>query len=679
MKRQIFLLVWLILAVPCQAKIIYVDTAAPGANNGSSWINSYKFLQDALADANSSAKPVEIRVAQGVYTPDSNSEVLDGTGDREATFQLIDGVILKGGYPGFDMTDPNARNLEAYETILSGDLDGNDIDVNDPRDLFNEPTRAENSYHVITGSGTYKTAILDGFTITGSNADVTCYLPYGGGMYNFCGNPTINNCRFWNNSASRGGGIYNCGSWPTVTNCSFKGNYAYDGGGLHNYWGSNSSVTNCTFEGNSAKFGGAISNEDSSPTLTNCVFKSNRAYAGGGLDMYGSHSILTNCTFIANSAEHGGGIFNLCPPPPPPPQPPPPTDICNMLTLINCVFIKNSAEVHGGGMYNSHGSHTLTNCLFAENSAPRGGGIYNHSKSNLTISNCTFCANAAAYGTALACGSDFDLSNLNVINCILWNVSDEIWNSGNSVITVTYSDVQGGQSGIYDPCSAVIWGKGNIDTDPCFADANNGDYFLKSQAGRWDPNTQSWVQDDSTSPCIDAGNPLRPFDFEPFPNGGIINMGAYGGTTEASKSYFSEPACETIVAGDINGDCIINFKDFSFMALHWLEDNRPLQLPPGHASNPTPKDGAEIIDPDANLNWMAGFSATSHDVYFGTSSPPPFIRNQTSTTFDPGTMPLGYWHFWRIDELNVWGKTIGQVWSFRIPGPQPPPPPPPPP
>lgn len=50
-------------------------------------------------------------------------------------------------------------------------------------------------------------------------------------------------------------------------------------------------------------------------------------------------------------------------------------------------------------------------------------------------------------------------------------------------------------------------------------------------------------------------------------------MVAYGGTAEASKSYFGEPPCETIVAGDINGDCEINFKDFFFIALHWLTAN----------------------------------------------------------------------------------------------------------
>jgi len=79
------------------------------------------------------------------------------------------------------------------------------------------------------------------------------------------------------------------------------------------------------------------------------------------------------------------------------------------------------------------------------------------------------------------------------------------------------------------------------------------------------------VIDDVTSPCIDAGDPMTPIGLELFPNGGIINMGAYGETAEASKSYFAEPLCETIVAGDVNGDCRVNFEDFRVMALHWLE------------------------------------------------------------------------------------------------------------
>ena len=92
-------------------------------------------------------------------------------------------------------------------------------------------------------------------------------------------------------------------------------------------------------------------------------------------------------------------------------------------------------------------------------------------------------------------------------------------------------------------------------------------------SGRAVLGAQEWVIDDVTSPCIDAGDPMSPIGHEPFPNGGRINMGAYGGTAEASKSYFGEPLCETIVASDINGDCRVDCRDLAIMAIHWLQDH----------------------------------------------------------------------------------------------------------
>jgi hypothetical protein len=95
-----------------------------------------------------------------------------------------------------------------------------------------------------------------------------------------------------------------------------------------------------------------------------------------------------------------------------------------------------------------------------------------------------------------------------------------------------------------------------------------------SQAGRYYSEIQMWVEDAITSPCIDAGDPDGSVGYELFPNGGRINMGAYGGTTEASKSYFGSQNCVENIAGDINGDCVINFIDLAFLANHWLVDNR---------------------------------------------------------------------------------------------------------
>jgi len=162
-------------------------------------------------------------------------------------------------------------------------------------------------------------------------------------------------------------------------------------------------------------------------------------------------------------------------------------------------------------------------------------------------------------------------------NCIL---NDSSWFvvPSDATLNISYSNAKRDRYAILGD-GTVNWGPGNIDADPCFADEGTwlaaGDHHLKSQAGRFDPNSESWVMDKVTSLCIDAGDPAAPTNHEPFPNGGIINMGAYGGTPEASKSYFGKPPCKTIVAGDVNGDCIVDFKDASLTFSHWLEDRSP--------------------------------------------------------------------------------------------------------
>ena len=153
----------------------------------------------------------------------------------------------------------------------------------------------------------------------------------------------------------------------------------------------------------------------------------------------------------------------------------------------------------------------------------------------MTITNCTIAANSL-------CGvSSYEPTITNSI--IYYNGSEGAQIESQSNATVAYSDVQGG------------WpGQGNIDADPLFVWLGyrtrfggpedfsdgfwvSGNYHLQSQAGRWDPFfTQGWVQDWITSPCIDAGNPDLDCSAEPVPNGGRINMGAHGGTPQASKS-----------------------------------------------------------------------------------------------------------------------------------------------
>jgi hypothetical protein len=115
----------------------------------------------------------------------------------------------------------------------------------------------------------------------------------------------------------------------------------------------------------------------------------------------------------------------------------------------------------------------LTNCIFSGNSAANGGGIRTYS-SNAALTNCTFSGNWADYG-----GGIYNYEGSPTLtNCILWgDTPQEIYVSSGTPV-VTYSDVQGGWSGD---------GGNNIEVDPCFADPN-GDYHLKSQAGRWKPS-----------------------------------------------------------------------------------------------------------------------------------------------------------------------------------------------
>jgi hypothetical protein len=86
--------------------------------------------------------------------------------------------------------------------------------------------------------------------------------------------------------------------------------------------------------------------------------------------------------------------------------------------------------------------------------------------------------------------------------------------------------------------------------------------------------------------------------------------------------------------------------------------------PPGPAADPIPTDGATDVSVQANLQWSSGSGATSHDVFFGASSPPPFQGTQSGTSYEPGTLAPNTTYFWRIDEVNTAGTTEGPIWSF---------------
>lgn len=118
-----------------------------------------------------------------------------------------------------------------------------------------------------------------------------------------------------------------------------------------------------------------------------------------------------------------------------------------------------------------------------------------------------------------------------------------------------------------------------IEGDPLFADPGHwegdtyipGDYHLRSEVGRWDPVAGAWVTDSETSPCIDAGDPNDPgWTNELWPNGRRIDIGAYGGTPEASMS----PNAIGLAAA-LNFDDRVELADFAIFARAWMK-NEPL-------------------------------------------------------------------------------------------------------
>jgi len=581
-------------------KIHYVDADAAGNNDGSSWSNAFLCLQDALAAAQDGD---EIRVANGIYRPDQQAMMrrdrlqIVSSGDWTATFQLIDNVAIIGGYAGFGEPDPNARDIDRYRSVLSGDLNADDGP--------GFSNILDNSYHVVTASGAQWTAVLDGFTITGGNADGP--FPY-----------------------NHGGGIYNVEGSPTLIDCILIGNSTIEkGGGMYNSIYSNPALINCTFSGNLADLsGGGMYNDKSDPMLTNCTFNENMGGGSGGGGMYndGSAPLLADCDFTGNSTtDSGGGMYN--------------SDSDPM--LLSCLFCTNLALRSGGGMYNQYTSQpNLANCIFSGNSAGNGGAMENLNTSIPVIINCTLSANFATQaGGGISSIQD---SRPILVNCILWDNSDEngtgvYYSQIRGQAVVRYSCVQNSLSGNPWP------GEGNINTNPYFADPENGDYHLKSQVGRLDPTSQVWVRDEISSPCIDAGDPSMSIGLERFPNGGRINIGAYGGTMEAS-----------------------------------LSPGQSLPLL-GQASIHSPPDGGHTDDLTVMLTWTPGDNADLHDVYFGTDHDA--VANATTkstgiyrgrqpvemTTYDPGILELNKTYYWRIDEVieaDPNNPQKGNIWSF---------------
>ncbi|MHC5115259.1 MAG: choice-of-anchor Q domain-containing protein, partial [Planctomycetota bacterium] len=249
------------------------------------------------------------------------THALDGYLKGLGTFQLVDGVVLAGGYAGLGAPDADDRDISIYVTTLSGDLAGDD----DPDPVGSSFLGYdENSRHVVTGSGNDDTAIIDGVTVTAGNATVGGHNS-GGGMIikpdsERDGSPIVRNCRFEYNRAIGGSGIEIWDRSPEISGSTFIGNDAYyNGGAIRCVNVTSVTISNCSFIANCSHHrefgGGAIAVQspgvDGQVAITGCLFLGNSAVFEGGaiVSTQGGNTTLSQSTVVGNSAgEAGGGL-----------------------------------------------------------------------------------------------------------------------------------------------------------------------------------------------------------------------------------------------------------------------------------------------------------------------------------------------------------------------------------
>ncbi|MDL1955697.1 MAG: right-handed parallel beta-helix repeat-containing protein [Candidatus Desulfofervidus auxilii] len=384
-------------------------------------------------------------------------------------------------------------------------------------------------------------------------------------------NITIKECAFLGNSGYGGVDARSDAGTVTITNNTFSGNSAGVGGGVDaTSWSGTITITNNTFSGNSAENDGGGVYADSysgTITITNNTFSGNSAADGGGVSVLSinvSTITITNNTFSENLAYwDGGGVYVY--------------SDAGTITITNNTFSENSANYGGGGVYACSGSGTITitNNTFSGNSAADGGGVYTSSLGTVTITNNTFSENSANYGGGgVYAWLTYESAILNVYNNILF---DNIANAGGYDGDDLYVNSDG--DGNYIGCTINLYNNNfsgnadfdiglsedlyitltdnyhhanNIQEDPLFVDAENGDFHLQS-----------------TSPCIDTGTndaphlPERDKDGKPRiidgngDNIAIVDMGAYESGNIICKGDFDQD-------GDVDGlDLAIFAEDFS--------------------------------------------------------------------------------------------------------------------
>ena len=378
------------------------------------------------------------------------------------------------------------------------------------------------------------------------------------GSYNFAGwgfykvDPCDVNLIDVNDLHQLGGGIYCRNSNPRIINCNINYNEAAGSGGGIACENSDALIRDCNIWENDCwvnddridQHGGGIYCKGGTPTIEggNILWNAAR-WSGGGIAVQdGDGVLIDNCEIIDNHCwASAGGIYSQGNP-----SGDPNADPNNPNCIIqNCLIAQNWGYWSGGVSSNYGSSMDLDNCDIAWNIASWSwlvggleayGGYANSTGANIWGNTGVQQQAAAAGGSASAMGMGF--GSLEMDSFVV-----------NSNIDASYSNVQMFDSeGFYDP-NAVWPGEGNINKDPLFVNPILWPYDFHLQ---------------NTSPSINAGDPFADYSSEPAPNGNRINMGAYGGTEEASSSDILRP-----VPSDADADLAVNTVDFAILADNW--------------------------------------------------------------------------------------------------------------
>ncbi|WP_160213938.1 SdrD B-like domain-containing protein, partial [Phaeodactylibacter xiamenensis] len=281
---------------PNTEEVFYVDINATGLNNGTSWVNAYNSLQDALARASSGD---QVWVAAGEYLPTSGT-------DREASFRVASGVSIYGSLPS-GASALTAQDTAAYPTILSGN-------IGDPA------TNTDNVYNVVTFGPVSDFTLLKGLHITGGYADRSDNFFYGNGAGVFNSNFATDSTSgvvlqdlmlYGNTAVLNGGAVYSNGSiW--ISGCNIFQNEAEDGGAVYN--GGIIRISSCDISQNQAVDGSGIYNDNAVVAFsgTNCVLRDVKIHHntagddGGGIASKEAISVY-DCDISNNEIDGSGG------------------------------------------------------------------------------------------------------------------------------------------------------------------------------------------------------------------------------------------------------------------------------------------------------------------------------------------------------------------------------------